>query len=1409
MTDTNQQLKNQAELKQQNVMRIAQLPVVNLISEWEALNHDDKMAVASMRKTTLAELELSINHEKRNTGIIDLNTQLKSDRGLIGKGKLDTYGQLENVARMPMDKAFEYVMQEGDDPWKIINDQWGGDLHMFSMANPHINSFEDIKKGTTIVVPNLFTTDLTREALSFFVEGEDGELVHITDYYHEAQKHAIQHGSYGTFPIFEYGHEYYNPGMGSTTKSAKRWTKGYKWEIVNTQMIDYGKDFSYYDERSKTGFIASGDDIKDRNEYYGLKIIDSETGNPNPNVAILLSTSYNPEDMGFAIQREGPHEEHSEADRDFTYAMDNTPLYWTVPLSDEHIIIKASWDRYHQAQQEFYKKWILPYQQNQNVEVGQDMVPDKQWALTGSDSDAGYVESDESVDSAPYSEAYPPTFPDRGLYEQWESVVGMTAGVNQSFGAGGNAHPQAIAEYARMEDYFNQLVSISSDVEFNYNNYYITDTGGTPFIVQRDEEDQYSESWIKKQISDRADKEFWKDPIGNTLDYGFFKLGAGFDHMLIGFGELLKGFSENSSPTDYINVPGAGQALVKTLKHLEPEKSEDATDGVMHRVGDYLIKTVERSNEHLESTGGMSSDMIKWGSHSTVSGGGPWNDEGSWLNLAGTMAEALPNLVAIIGTTYGVTVATKNPYAGASAGMTFSIANMTGSSYRQFKESETFKNGDITLEEAWNTAMLVGFTSGLLDFSLAGRLINKMPGGKKIFTNKLTSVWLKKLKDPKWKSVFGSGTVNEAFKSGFTEMITETLQEVVAIGSEYSLLSDPIDLSDGPQAYDRLLTSGVVGMILGSGTGAVFNNMHNKMDDQQKIKAFGEIDKIFNNSSGVRVGQDGSIIIPEEILNQLPEEKREYYKSPEFKAKFNIISMAKKYPAIPLELAMIHTVQENNPHTKDVNVKVVDNTPEMIVTEEWLIEKGYNPKAFEETRLKKGVDKDYEEGKNKYVVQVHGNNEYSYPSSKGSIVLNRGASQDVYLEELTEVLYKKLEGLDPELKKKIDYWIQETGAKLEGDGLGGPRGTELFSKAFVFNHLNYNELSPELAKLLGIPQDILQGFQEIFNAQEDGSDVSLLFNQDIDQQTAEKELGISDIKLEKPTDNPVETPEPKKTYRLEPSGAKTLYHVTRQSTSDRVQEEGLKSFQTTLWVDNEGNRQGEGEIYVFESLEDAQGWAVKMELDHGENAVILEVDNVDDRWEEDPASVYYNAKGKWLRRFDGVKPENIRMSETQINHMHPNQNDVTYRLSPQKLASIEQTLNELVKEGAPAQYWYEMSGQAILDLVDGNVDDAKKILSIIAITSPQMGVKPNFGQMIKAVYKYVQGDEPLAGKYPIKMSEKIEAVMRGEEFEGLKTDNFYKNLMSQIESTGDRPVTIDMWMMRAFGFDRVPNNIRI
>lgn len=139
--------------------------------------------------------------------------------------------------------------------------------------------------------------------------------------------------------------------------------------------------------------------------------------------------------------------------------------------------------------------------------------------------------------------------------------------------------------------------------------------------------------------------------------------------------------------------------------------------------------------------------------------------------------------------------------------------------------------------------------------------------------------------------------------------------------------------------------------------------------------------------------------------------------------------------------------------------------------------------------------------------------------------------------------------------------------------------------------------------------------------------------------------------------------------------------------------------------------------------------------------------------------------------------------------------------SPQQLGVLRKFFKGLAKEGENRRFWYENSAQALLDMTDGNKGEALKLLQMIAITSPQRRVKENFKETIKALYQHLQGVPLKAGAFPNVMEKKLQAVIDGEEWGGLKTDRFYKNLAELIQKKDDKGVTVDVWMMRSFGYD--------
>lgn len=139
--------------------------------------------------------------------------------------------------------------------------------------------------------------------------------------------------------------------------------------------------------------------------------------------------------------------------------------------------------------------------------------------------------------------------------------------------------------------------------------------------------------------------------------------------------------------------------------------------------------------------------------------------------------------------------------------------------------------------------------------------------------------------------------------------------------------------------------------------------------------------------------------------------------------------------------------------------------------------------------------------------------------------------------------------------------------------------------------------------------------------------------------------------------------------------------------------------------------------------------------------------------------------------------------------------------SKQKVGALRRKMRGLAKEGVSQRFWYEQSGQALLDITNNNKEDADKLAQVIAITSPGTPVEPNFNYALQAYYQYAAGETVKTGRFPEKMSEKIINVFEGKDWGGRKTNEFYNNIMRVIDPSRTQGVTVDVWMVRAFGFD--------
>jgi hypothetical protein len=152
---------------------------------------------------------------------------------------------------------------------------------------------------------------------------------------------------------------------------------------------------------------------------------------------------------------------------------------------------------------------------------------------------------------------------------------------------------------------------------------------------------------------------------------------------------------------------------------------------------------------------------------------------------------------------------------------------------------------------------------------------------------------------------------------------------------------------------------------------------------------------------------------------------------------------------------------------------------------------------------------------------------------------------------------------------------------------------------------------------------------------------------------------------------------------------------------------------------------------------------------------------------------------------------------------------------------LRERLYQLVQEGAAGRFWYEDSGRAVLRMFNNNVVEAEKFIELLAIYSPQATVEVNTYFALRA---YIQRAVNAAKEdFAVKtgaQDEKAKSVLYDNQpWAGRKTDNFYKNIMyvllkelppaevaklkldAEVYEMLQKPVTVDMWVYRAFGFD--------
>jgi hypothetical protein len=104
----------------------------------------------------------------------------------------------------------------------------------------------------------------------------------------------------------------------------------------------------------------------------------------------------------------------------------------------------------------------------------------------------------------------------------------------------------------------------------------------------------------------------------------------------------------------------------------------------------------------------------------------------------------------------------------------------------------------------------------------------------------------------------------------------------------------------------------------------------------------------------------------------------------------------------------------------------------------------------------------------------------------------------------------------------------------------------------------------------------------------------------------------------------------------------------------------------------------------------------------------------------------------------------------------------------------------------------------------GDVQEARLFAGLLALYSAGTALAPNTTTALK-VWNQWKAGEPIKGATTAQNKKAEQWLRTGVEPKGLKVSNFYNNLMREIDpanyDTG-QGATIDLWMVRAFGYER-------
>lgn len=154
------------------------------------------------------------------------------------------------------------------------------------------------------------------------------------------------------------------------------------------------------------------------------------------------------------------------------------------------------------------------------------------------------------------------------------------------------------------------------------------------------------------------------------------------------------------------------------------------------------------------------------------------------------------------------------------------------------------------------------------------------------------------------------------------------------------------------------------------------------------------------------------------------------------------------------------------------------------------------------------------------------------------------------------------------------------------------------------------------------------------------------------------------------------------------------------------------------------------------------------------------------------------------------------------------------------MTRLRNDLRRLAKEGEGGRLWYEKSGKEILKIAGGSKKIARKLAGLFAIYSSGTAVSANTTNALKMWAQFYGKDgkmvKPKSGTLAGRFSEQDRTAIEWLESDaddahhvetfGNKRFAFFVNIMREIDpknyDTG-QGVTVDLWMMRALGYDQV------